>query len=453
MSKISVLIPVFNVERYLKQCLDSIIGQSFQEIEVICVDDGSSDRSGAILDEYAQADSRIKVIHKKNTGYGNSMNTAIDSARGDYIVIIESDDFAEPDMLYKLHQAALESGADIVKANHFSHHQGKDRFTDWLKNYPKRQILNVNLCPKILDMADTIWTCLYKRKFLTDYKIRFHETLGASFQDISFSLQGWIYAKAVYFIPDAVLHYRIDNPDSSMHSPHKVFCVFDEYEWLEEILCDFWKAHAKTEAAFVATKYRDYFNHYHRVAAPYQYALLLRITQSLRVDMQNKRLHMNSFTQAVWNKICAVTEDSDKYFLESGKGVLDPRLTVCNFENTKIYEDALTAYLKTFPQVIVYGAGKIGSKLAEALLKKNIAISCFVETELSQGKTELMEIPIFSLQEASGLADICVAVIAATERNQYQMYENLLYYGFRNICRVDGILRKMIDEITLWGDE
>ncbi len=107
MSKISVLIPVFNVERYLKQCLDSIIGQSFQEIEVICVDDGSSDRSGAILDEYAQADSRIKVIHKKNTGYGNSMNAAIDSARGDYIAIIESDDFAEPDILYKLNNAAL----------------------------------------------------------------------------------------------------------------------------------------------------------------------------------------------------------------------------------------------------------------------------------------------------------------------------------------------------------
>ena len=86
-AKISVLVPVYNVERYLRRCLDSILAQTFPELEILCLDDGSTDASGAVLDEYAGRDSRIKVIHKENTGYGNTMNLAITMAEGEDIGI------------------------------------------------------------------------------------------------------------------------------------------------------------------------------------------------------------------------------------------------------------------------------------------------------------------------------------------------------------------------------
>ena len=119
MPKVSIVVPVCNAEQYLKQCLDSILGQTLQDIEIICVNDGSKDNSGAMLDAYAQRDDRVRVLHKENTGYGNSMNRGLDMARGEYIGIVESDDWVEPDMFEKLYQAAKAAKADVVKSNFF----------------------------------------------------------------------------------------------------------------------------------------------------------------------------------------------------------------------------------------------------------------------------------------------------------------------------------------------
>ena len=98
MIKISILVPVYNVEKYLEKCLDSILGQTFTKYEVICIDDGSTDKSGDILDQYALKDSRIRVVHKENSGYGKTMNQAIQLAKGQYIGIVESDDIIERNM-------------------------------------------------------------------------------------------------------------------------------------------------------------------------------------------------------------------------------------------------------------------------------------------------------------------------------------------------------------------
>ena len=98
MAKVSIIMPACNVQSFLKECMDSVVSQTLEDIEIICVDDGSTDSTGEILDQYAQADSRVKVIHKVNTGYGNSMNVGLDAASGEYIGIIETDDFAELDI-------------------------------------------------------------------------------------------------------------------------------------------------------------------------------------------------------------------------------------------------------------------------------------------------------------------------------------------------------------------
>ena len=105
--KISIVVPVYNVERYLEQCLDSLINQTLKDIEIICVNDGSTDDSLCILKRYAEVDDRILIVSKVNSGYGHTMNTGMAMAKGEYLAIVESDDFVVPEMFEKLYDAAI----------------------------------------------------------------------------------------------------------------------------------------------------------------------------------------------------------------------------------------------------------------------------------------------------------------------------------------------------------
>lgn len=118
--KVSILVPIYNNEVYLHECIDSIINQTLKDIEIILLDDGSTDNSPQICDEYAKKDNRIKVVHKENTGYGHTMNLGIEMATGEYIGIVESDDYVELDMFESLYNATVQNNQkiDIVKSNH-----------------------------------------------------------------------------------------------------------------------------------------------------------------------------------------------------------------------------------------------------------------------------------------------------------------------------------------------
>ena len=117
--KVSVIIPVYNVEKYLAKCIESVINQTLTEIEIICVDDGSTDLCPKILDEYASKDKRIKVIHKENEGYGKTMNIGLDLAQGEYIGLVESDDYILPNMYEILYKKAKENDLDLIKSNFY----------------------------------------------------------------------------------------------------------------------------------------------------------------------------------------------------------------------------------------------------------------------------------------------------------------------------------------------
>lgn len=112
--KVSVLIPVYNYEKYVAKCLESVINQTYKNLEIVAVDDGSTDRSGEILDEYAKNDMRLKVIHKKNGGIGSALKVAIENATGEYVAFLDSDDFMDLNAYEKLVDIAIKSNADIV---------------------------------------------------------------------------------------------------------------------------------------------------------------------------------------------------------------------------------------------------------------------------------------------------------------------------------------------------
>lgn len=114
MPKVSIIVPIYNVQEYLRECLDSLLSQTLQEIEIICVNDGSTDHSPEILESYATLDARVKVMHKENSGYGASMNQGIRAASGEYIGIVEPDDYVETEMYEELYRQAKEFQLDWI---------------------------------------------------------------------------------------------------------------------------------------------------------------------------------------------------------------------------------------------------------------------------------------------------------------------------------------------------
>ncbi len=448
MPLVSVLVPVYNVARYLPECLDSLINQTLKDVEIICINDGSTDESFDILQQYASQDSRIRVIDKDNTGYGHTMNVGLQNAKGDYISIVESDDWASSKMLKILHGYAVKYNTDIVKTNYYNNYyiDGKIVLAERLKALPKRTLINSTNCTGLLHLADTIWSCLYRRSFLLEHGIQFHETPGASFQDISFSLQCWLWAERVYLSDEAFIHYRRDNPSSSMHNPDKVFCVFDEYEWLEEKFRDFWSNHAELEQFFVATKQGDYLNHYYRVAPQFQYAFLLRFSEELEKDLGKGRLQETGFKlmPGKWEQIQRILKDRKDFFLSSAKQLYDLRFELCRFDNEVVYAEGFIERLAKYPKLIIYGAGKIARMLAMELAKRNADIGSFAVTEMGDNPKVFLGLPVQEVASLSGYADSSMVVVATAEKTQVDIYQNLRRLGFKNICRVDNLLRSYL---------
>lgn len=245
MPKISVVVPICNVEKYLRQCLDSIANQTLQDLEVILVNDGSKDSSGEICDDYVAKDSRFSVIHKPNSGYGHSMNVGFDAAQGEYIGIVESDDYIDYEMYEHLYNTAVKYDVEVVKSNFFLYWSAIEDDNQFEPVVPYKHCGKV-FCPAkdlkgmeqvaFWNAKPSIWSSIYKRDFIRKNNIRFNETPGASYQDASFSFKVWTCAQKVYCLYSAYLHYRQDNANSSVNTSGKVYCICDEYDEMERFI-------------------------------------------------------------------------------------------------------------------------------------------------------------------------------------------------------------------------
>lgn len=238
MAKISVIVPVYNVEKYLTECIESICSQSLEDLEIICVNDGSTDNSLDILNDFAKQDKRIIVINKANSGYGHTMNMGLNAATGEYIGIIESDDFADKNMFEDLYKLAKDNDADIAKGDWFNY-WSKNKFArknNRISSAKAFQLTNSKKDKSLLRINPSVWSAVYKREFLNKYNIRFLETPGASYQDLAFSFKVFALAERVILTDKAYLYYRQDNMNSSVKSKTKVYCVCDEYDEIDRFL-------------------------------------------------------------------------------------------------------------------------------------------------------------------------------------------------------------------------
>lgn len=276
---VSVLVPVYNVERYLRQCLESLRDQTLADIEVICINDGSTDGSRGIIEEFL-SDPRFRVIDKPNSGYGASMNRGLDEARGRYLAILESDDFLDAPALERLLALAEGNDAQLVKADfylHWSQPSPRDELFGFVSPSMADRVMRPDEDPRVFYRKSSIWSALYRTDFLRANDIRFLETPGASYQDTGFNFKALACAERAVFTQEAFLHYRQDNESSSVNSPGKVYCVCDEYAEIQRFLDARPELKERLLPIAMKMKYDAYMWNYERLAPELQGEFMQRI--------------------------------------------------------------------------------------------------------------------------------------------------------------------------------
>lgn len=216
--KISVIVPVYNVESYLEQCLDSIVSQTFSNLEIILVNDGSTDKSGRICDEFAAKDSRITVIHQKNAGVSSARNSGIDVATGNYFTFVDSDDWLDAEMYRKMTEAAKSvKFADVIMCDFLNVKLDKIEkiSADLRQGYYEKQDIIKEIYPKLIVLENfgrlpiaSACICLFKKSLFKENAIRFDEKLKYS-EDNLFMTEVILKANSfLYLKDDYFYHYR-----------------------------------------------------------------------------------------------------------------------------------------------------------------------------------------------------------------------------------------------------
>lgn len=213
---VSIIVAVYNVERYMGHCVDSLLAQTYHNIEVILVDDGSTDGSPAICDEYARKDDRVKVIHKPNGGVSTARQAGLEAAIGDYVIHADPDDYVDPSMVEDLLGEALRTNADIVTCDFFMNEKLK----------PQNYTDSADLLRRLIDVSCVCvcWNSFVRRQFIVEHGITFSPNWLSMSEDFLFLTRMLVGGAKAVHLHKAFYHYWVSNAGSlsNRHSPKKL---------------------------------------------------------------------------------------------------------------------------------------------------------------------------------------------------------------------------------------
>lgn len=414
MIKVSVIVPVYNVAQYLSACLNSILAQTLHEIEVICVDDGSTDRSPAILEEYAKRDGRLRVIHKENRGYGHSMNVGMDAAAGEYIGIVESDDCILPGMYETLYLAAKNNDLDFVKSDVIFWWETLQYTCEYHRedlNEYYGKALDASCRKLFFRFFMNTWTGIYKKSFLKENEIRHHETPGAAYQDNGFWIQTLSFGRRAMWLKDAFYLYRQDNPLASIKNKSNVMTMVNEYDYISKIL----EEKQKEQELEICYYYRMFR---HR-------GVFLRIADELKrgycdtiIKDFERYGELAARNQGLYEWLEKVCADPDKFCREF----------ICAKQKT-------LKKLECAEHIIIYGAGQFGESAMRILASQGMQekILCFA---ISAGKAALGvgNLPVRYIDDLVQYRHDSAVVMGVSDgsKSYHQMKGQLEKLGFLN---------------------
>ena len=247
--KISIIIPVYNVEKYLEQCLKSLINQTFKDIEIICINDGSTDNSLEILEAFQKQDERIKIINKQNEGQGIARNEGLKIAKGEYISFIDPDDWVEQGMYEFLYNKFLETNAQIIRFNYRSFDEEK-QISDKPHNFRIEQAgyfkLNIqdnsiynwknveNLNFEKVELQ--VWNRIFSNKFIKENNLHFAPFKHS--EDNIFTISALFLADKILYVEKVFYNYRVRNNSSLNRASNEYFSVFKNVELIKDFLIE-----------------------------------------------------------------------------------------------------------------------------------------------------------------------------------------------------------------------
>lgn len=408
---VTIIVPVCNVQDYLEKCLNSIIGQTYKNIEILCIDDGSTDNSGRILDEYRLKDERITVIHKANAGYGHTMNMGMEHAHGKYMQIVESDDYIKSNMTKELLKEAERFQLDIVKS-------------DFWRFFQENQLEYNKICTndehynKVLSSGDDItvfddnmYNCtgIYRMDFIRKNHIRFNESSGASYQDNGFWFQTIALAKRLMFIPKAFYCIRRDNPNSSYYCTDKIYAMGLEFDYIKKFILE--QMNGDKRYLYIHNKYRmiGYLFTAQRLNFKYKDEFHRFVYEGIRRECIEENIDKSMIPSGFY-KMFEEIKNNDDNWLYTAKYNMS-KDTVVSLNESK--------------QIIIYGAGIIGTRVCQNLKRFSWKIAGFAVSDRDIVEDEKEGLPVKSIYHWIREENDYLIVIAVGEVNKKQIKETL----------------------------
>lgn len=401
--EISVIIPVYNVETYLRRCLDSVCAQSFRDFEVICVDDASSDNSYQVLYEYSQKIGFVHIIkNERNRGLSYTRNIGLEHANGRYVYFLDSDDAITPDCLKKSYDAAEKTDADIIV---FGAMEKCEKRPDVLYTIPKEMCnktwngkkLYVTLYQTVGVIAPVQFK-LWRKEFLSNYALRFYE--GIYHEDLLFYFESLMFAQKVVCISDVLyLYYRRKGSITCRKKEFKHIASFiviiEEMKRVLENNCfdpDFRDALLKTIADYCIVVERDMFEF--------------------------------GFSQL---------SDNSELFDVGKKNLYDLLKKIAQKKYRFSFTDEQCDILKSFEHVLVYGAGKIAKIVISELVKHGINDFDVVVSSIGDNDEKIYNYPVRLVSELDYPKNKCIVIVAVGEKLVQEIKAMVAPLGYKNV--------------------
>lgn len=416
MSKISVIMPSLNVGAYIEKSLKSVMQQTLSDMDILCIDAGSIDGTLEIIERLAESDRRIKVIRSGKKSYGYQVNQGIKAAEGEYIGIVETDDYIEEDMYKKLYESAVDTGfPDIVKCSYNAYWIGREkqpvfRRREFLKPYDfYRKIVNP-LDHLFLPISDWyLWNGIYKRSFINENNIMLSESPGAAFQDIGFLHRTNAAAHSAVYTDDCLYNYCIDREGSSSNSGKELGYSYHEFHALKQ---ENWKE--KAEQAMYIRMAKSFVccckNFKEEVIRTQEYRKRYEwFVNTLKAAVNKEQIGVHNLPPGIWKRLQVLLNNLDDVYKQY---LYDHR-----FVNDQTGEW----------NYVIFGCGERGQTVFKRLYEKRKNIVAFMDNDTKLWGTVREGIPVLKPQLYEG----DVKYIIGNEAYFDDIHEQLLRLGVK----------------------
>lgn len=421
MPKITVILPSLNVGEYIYKCLESVINQTFEKLEILCIDAGSTDGTVEIIKKYASRDPRIKLICSDRKSFGYQMNLGIQNAKGDYIAFVETDDYILPDMYEHLIYLIKKYDVDVVKADFDNIVELPDNqvWTLREKFSPVNEVfydkeIKVDEHPELYAAEYLYWRGLYKKDFLDRNKIRFNETPGASYQDIGFFYQVYLYANKMLFVRDSYYQYRRNRMDASLFDKNALEKLMKEYQFIENTVKNHSERVNRLEPYYYKRMFRQVYLRFRlMIASAGDSEGALRSLEYFRALLKNAvkngKVDESVFNVSDWLEL--------QMFLEDIEGYATYQKLLYQVQSKQLQKLLMQA--KGNKDIVIFGGGKMGG-FCNCILQSHGILSTKVFCDNDEKKQGIFYLgnEVFSPKEAVAKCKDALFILTGGNNNQ-----------------------------------